>query len=82
MNPDCTRTAPLGIEVEFQPTDLTLVAHIPSRDGGAIYFINGRDDLATFDPRPFDRAILRALLTEGLRALDASEPAVTTGAAR
>jgi hypothetical protein len=73
MNPNSTRTAPLGIEVEFQPNDLTLVAHIPSRDGGVVYFVSEGDDRAVSEWPPFDRAILRAMLAEALRVLDATE---------
>lgn len=84
MNPNMTITrAPVGIEVEFQPTEHGLVAHVPSKTGGTVYWLTGTDlvdDLAEW-PR-LDRAILRALLTEGLRRLDESEPVSPNGLPR
>lgn len=84
MNPDSTRTKPFGIEVEFDPSEIALVAHIPAQHGGRVYWLADPGRLIGDESewRSLDRAIIRAILLEALHRLDETEPTSTIGVGR
>ena len=84
MNPDSTRVKPLGIEVEFDRAEHALVAHIPGRAGGSVFWLVDETNRlgSEQDLSRLDRAFIRAMLTEALRRLDDTEPSNPNAVAR